>query len=167
MDDHFASLSRSSMIIPYVLCFLTRADQVLLLNRKNSPNQGLWNGVGGHIEPGETPLAACLREVYEETGYRLEDAKYYGVLTWEGFEIADGGLHLFMAQAPTGEPLACSEGHLEWKPCKWLFTSPEVVENLHYVAPAMWNGAAPSRYHFVYQDGNIIERSVEILSQGA
>lgn len=27
-----------------------------------------WETAGGHIEPGETPLAAAKRELYEETG---------------------------------------------------------------------------------------------------
>ena len=56
------------MILTHTLCFLTRADQVLMLHRRKPPNQGLWNGVGGKIEAGETPLEGCLREVLEETG---------------------------------------------------------------------------------------------------
>ena len=26
-----------------------------------------------------------------------------GIMTWEGFEVADGGLYLFTAEAPPGE----------------------------------------------------------------
>ena len=32
---------------------------------------GIWLQPGGHIEPGESPEAAALREVYEETGLTL------------------------------------------------------------------------------------------------
>jgi 8-oxo-dGTP pyrophosphatase MutT (NUDIX family) len=32
---------------------------------------GIWLQPGGHIEPGETPEDAALREVYEETGLSL------------------------------------------------------------------------------------------------
>ncbi|HKT04233.1 MAG TPA: GNAT family N-acetyltransferase [Rugosimonospora sp.] len=32
---------------------------------------GIWDIVGGHVEPGETPLRALAREIEEETGWRL------------------------------------------------------------------------------------------------
>ena len=137
--------------LPYTLCFLTHADQVLLLQRRKPPNQGLWNGVGGHIEAGESPLAACLREVSEETGYTLATAHFAGLLTWEGYEVIDGGLYLFTAPVPDGEPVACNEGVLAWKPLTWLFTASEVVSNLHIVGPAIFvDHKPPQVYHFTY-----------------
>jgi 8-oxo-dGTP pyrophosphatase MutT (NUDIX family) len=41
----------------------------VLLHRHK--RMGIWLQPGGHIEPGETPEDAALREVYEETGLRL------------------------------------------------------------------------------------------------
>lgn len=142
--------------LSYTLCFLTRGERVLLLQRRRPPNQGLWNGVGGHIEPGESPLAACLREVREETGYTLPAARFAGLLTWEGFEIADGGLYLFTAAAPPGEPVPCSEGTLAWQPLAWMFTAPEVVSNLHFVGPAIFEHNPPQVYHFIYERSRIL-----------
>jgi len=86
----------------YNLCFLTRRDQVLMLLRNKPPNRGLWNGVGGHIEPGEDPLDSVLREVREETGYVLASARFCGLLTWEGYEIPAAGLYIYTAPAPDG-----------------------------------------------------------------
>ena len=52
--------------------FLIYGDKVLLMHRglhkKLAP--GMWSAIGGHIEQGElnNPLAACYREIEEETG---------------------------------------------------------------------------------------------------
>jgi ADP-ribose pyrophosphatase YjhB (NUDIX family) len=45
-----------------------RDNHVLLIKRKNEPDAGLWGFPGGHIERGETGLAAAARELQEETG---------------------------------------------------------------------------------------------------
>lgn len=148
----------------YTLCFLTRPGEVLLLLRNKPPNCGLWNGVGGHIEPGETALDACLREVAEESGYRLSGARYAGQLTWEGFEIPPGGIHLFVAPAPDGDPVASDEGRLQWQPVTWACHAPEVVDNLHVVLPLILTGAPAQWYHFRYRDGRIEDYTIEPLN---
>lgn len=50
------------------LAVTLRGDQVLLARRRNPPDAGLWGFPGGHVEPGETALAAAVRELAEETG---------------------------------------------------------------------------------------------------
>jgi len=142
--------------LDYTLCFLTRRDHVLLLHRRRPPNLGLWNGVGGRIEPGETPTAACLREVREETGYILASARFAGLLTWSGFEIGDGGLYLFTAEAPPGEPAPSPEGDLRWWPRAQACAAPEVVSNLHIVLPHLLDGAPPQIYHMTYANGVLV-----------
>jgi 8-oxo-dGTP diphosphatase len=142
--------------IRYTLCFLTRGREVLLLHRRRPPNQGLWNGVGGHIEPGEAPLAACLREVLEETGYRLPTARCAGLLTWDGFETPPGGLYIYAAEAPAEEPGPCGEGERRWHPWNWMLTSPQVVSNIHHFGPEVLAGAPPRWHHFVYERGEIV-----------
>lgn len=64
------------------LVFLTRGDEVLLL--KGAPHKRLWagkyNGIGGHLEPGESPHAAALRELGEETGIASADLELRGIV---------------------------------------------------------------------------------------
>lgn len=162
---------------PYVLCFLTRAGRVLMLHRRYPPNQGLWNGVGGRIEPGEKPLTACLREVEEETGCILQTARFCGLLTWTGFEIKDGGLYLFTAGlpetapdglVPPGLPMAhdfdCPEGELAWQPRRWTCTASEVVSNLHICLPRILDGTPPQEYHFAYRAGQILGYDIKKMT---
>jgi mutator protein MutT len=43
---------------------------------------GIWDIVGGHLEPGETPEQALAREVEEETGWKVRDI-LWSVADWE------------------------------------------------------------------------------------
>jgi 8-oxo-dGTP pyrophosphatase MutT (NUDIX family) len=141
----------------FTLCFLLHAENVLMLHRRFPPNQGLWNGVGGHIEPGETPRQAVMREVAEETGYHIENPQFAGLLTWEGFEIPPGAIAIFTAEVPHPNFVTNYEGNLAWKPRDWACMSPEVVDNIHVFLPQILAGIGPLHYHFRYQDGQRVE----------
>lgn len=75
----------------YVLGFAFNADHdYVVLIRKNKPEwqKGNLNGVGGKIEPEETPPAAMAREFKEETGLITDstDWKEVGKMSGEGWE---------------------------------------------------------------------------------
>ncbi|MDY6846026.1 MAG: 8-oxo-dGTP diphosphatase, partial [Chloroflexota bacterium] len=137
----------------FTLCFLLYREQVLMLHRNFPPNQGLWNGVGGHIEPGETARQAVIREVKEETGYDIDAPQFAGLLTWDGFEIPPGGIAIFTAQVPHPNFVTNHEGILAWKSREWACTALEVVDNIHVFLPKILSGEPPQHYHFFYKDG--------------
>ncbi|WP_299813996.1 NUDIX hydrolase [uncultured Jannaschia sp.] len=60
------------------LAVVPRDGRVLLVARAKSPNRGLWGFPGGHVELGETGLAAAARELAEETGVVAEPVRYLG-----------------------------------------------------------------------------------------
>lgn len=49
---------------------------VLLVRRKKEPDAGRWGFPGGHVDPGETALAAAVRELAEETSVRAVPERY-------------------------------------------------------------------------------------------
>jgi 8-oxo-dGTP pyrophosphatase MutT (NUDIX family) len=58
--------------------------EVLALRRAaGGRSPGSWETVHGHIEPGENPVEAALREVREETG--LDPARWYNLSRVEAF----------------------------------------------------------------------------------
>jgi 8-oxo-dGTP pyrophosphatase MutT (NUDIX family) len=50
------------------------ADERTLLTRVGLPGRG-WEVPGGHLDPGESPLDAAVRELAEETGLDLHPAQ--------------------------------------------------------------------------------------------
>jgi len=82
------------MVLPYkvatlLYCFNER-DEVLLLERAQEPNRGLWSPCGGKLkmDSGESPYACACREAHEETGLSLrpEDLHLTGLVSEHGFQ---------------------------------------------------------------------------------
>lgn len=76
---------------PGVVGAIVRDGDLVLLVRQRGPNDPapFWSAPGGRVEPGETPLAALARELREETGIALDDARqiFSVVVAEEGREF--------------------------------------------------------------------------------
>lgn len=71
----------------YVLGFVfsEHKKMVLLIEKKRPAWQaGKLNGIGGKVEPGESPLAAMVREAREETGLEITDWRHYATMLFRG-----------------------------------------------------------------------------------
>jgi 8-oxo-dGTP diphosphatase len=112
-------------------------DTVLLLRRHKPPNQGLYNFPGGKIEPHEDPYEACLREVYEETGIRIDRPVLRAVLTvMTRTTHAQWLMFAFVAVRPaeSPDPIQTDEGALRWVPVAEIPVLP-VVSDIPLMLP--------------------------------
>lgn len=57
------------------------ADEVLLVNKTSYPT-GTFRLPTGGLNTGETPQEAAIREIYEETGYRVAEPRLLGVVDY-------------------------------------------------------------------------------------
>ena len=83
----------------YVVGFMFDSSEreVLLLSKTRPQWQiGKLNGVGGHIEEGESPLQAMRREFAEEVGIEHVDWREYCVLG----DCRDWSIHFFWTVGP-------------------------------------------------------------------
>jgi len=119
VEEQGVAVSRQRyQLIPRVLCFVFHGDDVLLL--RGAPDKKLWagkyNGLGGHVERGETVHAAAAREIHEEAGVAVSQLRLRGVVTIETGEPTGIGLYVFTALAPSRTTQPSAEGALEWVP---------------------------------------------------
>lgn len=154
------------MIINATLCYLRRDNQTLMLYRNKKPqdiHEGKWNGLGGKIEPGETPEECACREVFEESGLHPESLKFKGVLTFPEFDgDNDWVVFVFVIDAFHGDLRDSPEGRLEW------------ISNERLVSIELWEGdriflpwlEKPGFFSgkFVYKDGRLLDHSVSFYA---
>ena len=87
------------------------AGNVLLLKRTTTQHcADLWSFPGGKIEAGETPKAAAIRELQEETGLSGSNWKLLGM---HRFEYPDRLLNfmLFTCLCNSSDLLSCESEH--------------------------------------------------------
>ena len=104
-----------------IVVFNKEKDAVLFCKRQKEPYKGLYNFVGGKVEPGEDSDTAAYRELQEETGitreqirlYRLMDIRYY---------YQDFDLELYVGKLDEEVSLREEKNPLLWLPLSEDFT---------------------------------------------
>ena len=66
---------------PVVIMLITHGNKVLM-GRSHAWPEGMYSLLAGFVEPGETLEAAVRREVFEESGIRVEQVRYLASQPW-------------------------------------------------------------------------------------
>ena len=85
------------MALPYniatLLYLFNEQDEVLLLERTQEPNRGMWSPCGGKLktDAGESPYSCACREAFEEVGLKIVaiSDKSGGVYNPDGLRIKE------------------------------------------------------------------------------
>lgn len=145
----------------FTICFIQKGDDVLLLNREKPAWMGCWNGIGGKIEPGETPHDCILREICEETGIQVDSIEFKGLVTWEDNGIECGGMYTYHAKVPEDYdyrvPLKTREGILDFKNIGWVMDTQNegVAHNLAFFLPYVLGNRLPHLHACIFEDGKL------------
>jgi 8-oxo-dGTP diphosphatase len=113
-------MTERTQAIPVTLVFVRAGKRLLLLRASEAKTRfrGLWNGIGGHLQPGEDVREGALREVREETDLEPHALQLRAVIHETGLE--GRAYLLFVFTAVLGDSAECQaprptrEGVLAW-----------------------------------------------------
>lgn len=98
------------------LCHLLSGRRIILKKAERGVSNGKWNAPGGNIEANESPEECAVREVFEETGLKVKELFYHGVMDFHlnGGEDISFRVHLFSTRSISGEVKSSEEGEVRW-----------------------------------------------------
>jgi len=144
------------------LCYLRRDGQTLMIHRvkkANDMHEGKWNGLGGKLNPGESPEECAVREIFEESGLKARSPQFKGFLTFPAFsQEEDWYVFVYVVEDFEGELIDSAEGNLSW------------VDNPDLVSLNLWEGDSiflpwldrPGIFSgkFIYKEGRLVSHEV-------
>ena len=66
---------------------IEREGKILMVRRAIQPGYGLWSIPGGYVDRGEVVEEAAVREVWEETGLKVEIQRMVGLFSEHGHPV--------------------------------------------------------------------------------
>ncbi|MCM8541811.1 MAG: 8-oxo-dGTP diphosphatase [Lentisphaeraceae bacterium] len=143
------------------LVYLFKDDHVLMMHRvkkEKDIHKDKWNGLGGKLEPAESPEESAIREIKEESGYDIHNLKFAGHLFFPTFDKQqnDWSVFVFTSDDFTGLQLENTpEGNLEWIHKDELLNL-NLWEGDRYFLPKLLSG---DKFlgKFIYMDGRLVD----------
>lgn len=157
-DQGIDTSRRRYQVIPRVLIFITHGDDILLL--KGAPTKRIWpnlyNGVGGHVERGESVLDAARREIHEETGLEhVDNLRLRGIVNIATDDERVGiMMFVYVASAATRQVHASREGALEWVDPRDVQQEACVADLPELLSRVLADAGSPPFFGFYWYDSN-------------
>jgi len=145
-----------------VISYIMEKDSVLLIHKKTGLGTGKINAPGGHIEEGETPLDAAIRETEEEVGLITRNLIYSGDLY---FHFLDG-LKLrgtvFLCRDFSGDLIETDEALPFWCPLDEIPWDRMWEDDIHWLPQAFEGQKFKAR--FIFDNEKMLDKEIEFFS---
>ena len=140
----YADTTQRHRVRLVTLSFVRSGDAVLLMRHPETSDRfrGLWNGVGGHVEPGEDIRAAARRELREESGLDVDGLRLRGVIHETGLIGHAHVVFLFVGEAVRRELASPEAKRLVWQPLDRIGELP-LVDDLAELLPRLLRASEP------------------------
>lgn len=112
----------------------------LLMVEERIRGELVLNQPAGHLEPGETPAEAAVREALEETGWDIRLDAFIGCYQWQAPDGSDYLRFAFAGTALLHHPERALDEGIER--AVWLAPDELLAESSRHRSPLVWQVAA-------------------------
>ena len=142
------------------LCFVKKENKILMINRNKPPFMGMWNALGGHLEDNETPKECAIREIYEESNVKVDNAELISISTWN---YDDDEIYVYVSNLSddfdiSSYPIKINEGIIDFKDIDWIIHEKNygVIADLRVFLKDIKENQK-NNYHLVYDESKLVE----------
>lgn len=108
-------MTEEKVLMNATLCFLIKENRVLLAMKADKIGKDCWNGYGGGIDEGESPIQSTVRELREEAGVIAFEGNMKKVAIVDFHNTKSDGrrfvcrVHVYLVKKWSGEPQETKE----------------------------------------------------------
>ena len=113
-----------------------------------------WGGLtfpGGHVEKGESFVDSVIREVYEETGLKIENPRICGTKDWPREDGSRYIVVFYKTNKFSGTLKSSDEGEVKWMPLEQM-KKEKMASDMDDMLKVFLQDDI-SEFHYVLEDG--------------
>ena len=133
------------------MCMVYDDKGNVLVQDKIDENWGGLTFPGGHVEKGESFVDSVIREVYEETGLKIENPRICGTKDWPREDGSRYIVVFYKTNKFSGTLKSSDEGEVKWMPLEQM-KKEKMASDMDDMLKVFLQDDI-SEFHYVVEDG--------------
>ena len=133
------------------MCMVYDDKGNVLVQDKIDENWGGLTFTGGHVEKGESFVDSVIREVYEETGLKIENPRICGTKDWPREDGSRYIVVFYKTNKFSGTLKSSDEGEVKWMPLEQM-KKEKMASDMDDMLKVFLQDDI-SEFHYVVEDG--------------
>ena len=133
------------------MCMVYDDKGNVLVQDKIDENWGGLTFPGGHVEKGESFVDSVIREVYEETGLKIENPRICGTKDWPREDGSRYIVVFYKTNKFSGTLKSSDEGEVKWMPLEQM-KKEKMASDMDDMRKVFLQDDI-SEFHYVVEDG--------------
>ena len=133
------------------MCMVYDDKGNVLVQDKIDENWGGLTFPGGHVEKGESFVDSVIREVYEETGLKIENPRICGTKDWPREDGSRYIVVFYKTNKFSGTLKSSDEGEVNWMPLEQM-KKEKMASDMDDMLKVFLQDDI-SEFHYVVEDG--------------